>query len=682
MIISDDNTADLRRRQLIRAECFLILGNLLGSNVLFGDAFKKIEENNKHNELVQSANQKQRKLNEQLDIQQQQIQQLQFENDNNDNIDIDSSTNDDNENINTATAIKSPIRQSVSAHSYDRNSPKNSPNNSPTKSSIASLDLHNKSILQEIGSSSPSVVPLPGSPTRRPAAGPPGGWVRDHTLTPTPEKNMNALKTKSFGNEENDSTKINSPEKSIMKKRLKKMLENAAVTKALESPYAVGNKLITKKSLRASASEAKLDILKSALTPHDQLKLERKFRPRPSVFFGSNYENDDYYPGIEQDDWISQDKKLGYQKSRMWVPVPKMGINASLAPAHRPLGGLKPDKVVEEYLQMRALISYVGDLVTLKTEKRLNDLGKEFITGGLESRVKDKVNHLQFDNAIKEAIKIWTPLVGAHIPSWAQKKRNAFNSIEDANSYVNMNENDEGFFDEGAGEQEGEIGIIFTKDSLRKLLRKEILSSKQAVSYFNENLEELIEKNDTDGQSIQRYQQSLMNSYDDQKRSLMDSAKYYQSKSHHTIKLQRNNFFPTKYMAIVDGSKASFRDLIINMIDTFCRVRSRNFLVIAFGTWKISLIRKDIERKSALYHKKAALYIMKNWGEDIKLKYVKVWMTRWKKQIVRLIYYQRHYAILPIQTKFRQYIKRKVFLMTMPADPPARRIFIKCCKKR
>ena len=76
MIISEDNTADLRRRQLIRTECFLILANLLGSNTLFGDAFKKIEEDNKYNELVESANQKQLQINQQLDIEQQQIDQI------------------------------------------------------------------------------------------------------------------------------------------------------------------------------------------------------------------------------------------------------------------------------------------------------------------------------------------------------------------------------------------------------------------------------------------------------------------------------------------------------------------------------------------------------------------------------------------------------------------------------
>ena len=44
IVMGEDRISDLRRRQLIKAECFIILGNLLGSNTLFGGVAEKIDE--------------------------------------------------------------------------------------------------------------------------------------------------------------------------------------------------------------------------------------------------------------------------------------------------------------------------------------------------------------------------------------------------------------------------------------------------------------------------------------------------------------------------------------------------------------------------------------------------------------------------------------------------------------
>ena len=44
IILGEDRVPDLRRRQLLRTECFLILGTLLGSNTLFGGIHEKLDE--------------------------------------------------------------------------------------------------------------------------------------------------------------------------------------------------------------------------------------------------------------------------------------------------------------------------------------------------------------------------------------------------------------------------------------------------------------------------------------------------------------------------------------------------------------------------------------------------------------------------------------------------------------
>ena len=43
-IVLSENSSDLRKRQLMRTECFLILANLLDSKALFGDTEKKLAE--------------------------------------------------------------------------------------------------------------------------------------------------------------------------------------------------------------------------------------------------------------------------------------------------------------------------------------------------------------------------------------------------------------------------------------------------------------------------------------------------------------------------------------------------------------------------------------------------------------------------------------------------------------
>ena len=56
IVLSEDRVTDLRRRQLLRTECFLILGSLLGSNTLFGGIHDKLDQIENNNEMLREEN--------------------------------------------------------------------------------------------------------------------------------------------------------------------------------------------------------------------------------------------------------------------------------------------------------------------------------------------------------------------------------------------------------------------------------------------------------------------------------------------------------------------------------------------------------------------------------------------------------------------------------------------------
>ena len=114
------------------------------------------------------------------------------------------------------------------------------------------------------------------------------------------------------------------------------------------------------------------DLVKEKLKPkYDRLAIKKAmFRPRASVMYGSEYEMQNILPGERNStNWIEQDKKLGYQKSRMWFPTPNLLTEAKMLPDHRNLTSNRSDQVVEEFLKMKALLSYVGDIVNAPPAK-------------------------------------------------------------------------------------------------------------------------------------------------------------------------------------------------------------------------------------------------------------------------------------------------------------------------
>lgn len=100
----------------------------------------------------------------------------------------------------------------------------------------------------------------------------------------------------------------------------------------------------------------------SALGPH----MSKTWRPRPSIIH-SELVADSFVPGADPLNYLEQDRKLGYQKPRMWFPGMVGSAQNSLLPEPRAVSTQKQrsavEQVVQEYMQMRSLASYVGDLV-------------------------------------------------------------------------------------------------------------------------------------------------------------------------------------------------------------------------------------------------------------------------------------------------------------------------------
>lgn len=182
----------------------------------------------------------------------------------------------------------------------------------------------------------------------------------------------------------------------------------------------------------------KKSLIKNALRLNR--KISKKLQPRPSVLFNEAVPLDGIVPGVDPMNYFEQDRKLGYQKPRMWFPTARAEINNSLVPSERKKSGPESasNRIVQEYMQMRALISYVGDLVQpfpVKRTKTLNDSNstsnsnkngnRDLSIPSSASRPERSIRRLQgvtdsqlFNSALTDAMKLWSPLVGINLPKW------------------------------------------------------------------------------------------------------------------------------------------------------------------------------------------------------------------------------------------------------------------------
>lgn len=316
MILSEEKVTNIVKRQMVRTELFLILAKLLDSNVLFGSIIS-----------AQSSN--------------------------------------------SDGLASSSVMSMESVHEY--NSEFDSVNRPPPPhrrvSPPKSANQQTLTVYTGVGRQQESNGNGPGARLMQP----PGGWVKKNNSKNSQASMLSSSLNGSSGNPRSPSKLQHSSSTSGL----------PAVT-YLDSFYAqdrVSSPTSTSRNRsRTSSRSAAVDLTLLKPLLHKQARAERKsvrtaqgmkmnssktWKPRPSVLH-SELVADSFVPGADPMNYFEQDRKLGYQKPRMWFPGGFLSNQANLVPEQRK-AALKvesaSEQVVREYLQMKSLASYVGDLV-------------------------------------------------------------------------------------------------------------------------------------------------------------------------------------------------------------------------------------------------------------------------------------------------------------------------------
>lgn len=200
----------------------------------------------------------------------------------------------------------------------------------------------------------------------------------------------------------------------------------ARLGKKKSQPVIVGSASLTslKKENFLSRSLVK-DVLADA-PKGKNVELSRKLKPRSAVLFNDSISKEGFVPGVDPMNFLEQDRKLGYQKPRMWFPA------AMMAPSKEGLDSVRNSRqgasqVVEEYLRMRALATYVGDAV-LPFDGNLSRYlpSTSLLPPNSSGDKKSSIDASRYKNAVREVMEMWTPILAAHKPERGKRRTFAF----------------------------------------------------------------------------------------------------------------------------------------------------------------------------------------------------------------------------------------------------------------
>lgn len=461
---------------------------------------------------------------------------------------------------------------------------------------------------------------------------------------------------------------------------------------------------------------------------------QKQKKVRPTVFVGDKYVGERLYPGVAPTDWIGQDKKLGYQVSRVWFPVGG-DLGADMFPKDRSLskmakdGSVKPVDVVEEYLQMKDMMTYVGDLVLPYTR------GK--VVGRPSSAAGDKkgIDPRQYETAIQQALKVWSPLVGLNVPDWvtsskrfikdgdpgtrevpdegtqtgAKKTRlltgiggtvNEFDETQGTlpppppteyqKRQVRKRKHDEMLLqfycgasnkrthympdgsavvvDSTASRDLPSVAppeltnkVLFTKQALKKLLRKELFYKNQSHDALSDTLSILTNNEIISAKTIKQQQLKMGESLAAEKSYVEKEISEMKNLMLRTVD-EQYSMLPKRYLLVLEGKSSTSREKIVRGLDIIFRVKHRNLIALAFGLWKIMLVHLESLAKRPQYAKIAAVTIMHGWLQNRKIKTRGLWWIRWKKNVTWTIYVERNTMAIPIQCLYRRWRDRRILL--------------------
>ena len=156
-------------------------------------------------------------------------------------------------------------------------------------------------------------------------------------------------------------------------------------------------------------------------TQKKRLKHRKLPSSRKNLYFldddGTSSPGRSLVPGVRSSDFLKQERILGYRAPKTWFPFQVVGVSGSLSPEKRGKTTnlrSKPDDVVEEFLKLKALISYFGDIVKVAPPQPPSSGGGDV--------VKAAVDKTRFNGVLKEMVHLWTPLLGLSLGQDSKSK--------------------------------------------------------------------------------------------------------------------------------------------------------------------------------------------------------------------------------------------------------------------
>jgi hypothetical protein len=418
--------------------------------------------------------------------------------------------------------------------------------------------------------------------------------------------------------------------------------------------------------------------------------LSKSLKPRPSVIFEDKYEPNYFVPGANPYDFFEQDRKLGYQKSRMWFPAAKADVAASLIPFERSAIPKKTltERITHEFLQMRALVSYVGDNVipfNAKTNSSPNDgsssvasvssmksnASSTSISATVQSvkRLSGFMEPVSYDFTVEEALKVWNPLYGIQIPEWTAVEsiqKTAERQFDRLAPYRFFAPSKITKFTDSVDSKviDDSLEIISIAETIRCATEFKLYSLMICSNYLflivrrpeKEENDSVLNDVDVDG-----FQENIAMVLEEQMRNVSASIKLSEDLIARTIKSQYA-LFPQKFLRVIEGGKADVRGKVAKAFLLFCRTKRLNYLALAMGIWKITLLQKASEEKWPIYCKTAATYLIFSWATNLRKKNLTKWIQCWRGSVGRCIFLQRNAHAIVIQTLYRTWRDRRSFI--------------------
>jgi hypothetical protein len=360
-------------------------------------------------------------------------------------------------------------------------------------------------------------------------------------------------------------------------------------------------------------------------------------------------------------------------------------INHDLLPQARPRGykELQAERITEDFLKMRALMSYVGDTVMPFKFK-----GDKAIGSYVTRKSPMLTSSHAYSDAIKEAVQLWSPLFGATLPLWAMNRkqvstqarpstRQLTSQIDSAvasllpppaplrtgvrisqglsskvKTLQSVVKNEQINDRQKKMAIEGAQSILITKGSLKRLLRNELQLKEKSKQAYRKSLDLISQSQNIDFEAVTEMQQALYVNLEEEKLATSASCDLLSSMILDTVKVQYASL-PSRYLLVADRGQAASRASFERAMITFGNRKRLNYLALAMGVWKICVIEENSRERRPQYAKYASLILLGDWATNRKVRKIKQWFARWKICISKSIFLERNNAALPIQCLYR-----------------------------